>query len=324
MAQTATALPGPDQPEPATHGPADLEPPILVDFFKKMLDELYDGVYFVDTRRRILYWNDGAERISGHAASEVVGSFCFDNILDHTDPTGCHLCQDRCPLVASIQTRSQHCKRVFLRHKNGGRVPVEVRTSPVTDDCGRVVGAVEIFRDAGVDLALESAYRSARELAERDPLTGLANRHSLTAFVTEQVMLCRHSGRRFSVIMVDLDHFKEINDSLGHPAGDTVLVGIARLLLSACRDTDLAGHYGGDEFLVLLPNTGLDFATAIAERIRAGIMDSSRSGNASLPGLSASIGVAETTPADSWDSLIARADAALYRAKHQGRNCVRS
>ena len=96
---------------------------------------------------------------------------------------------------------------------------------------GRTVGAVEIFRDAGSDLALESAYSSARELAQKDPLTGLANRRSLTSFVSEQLMLFCRSGRRFSVIMVDLDHFKAVNDTFGHTAGDRVLAEIAQVLL---------------------------------------------------------------------------------------------
>ena len=85
--------------------------PILDDFFKKMLDELHDGVYFADTDRRILYWNTAAERLSGYAAADVVGSLCHDNILDHTDSAGCHLCRERCPLVAAIETGKQVCKR---------------------------------------------------------------------------------------------------------------------------------------------------------------------------------------------------------------------
>ena len=210
-----------------------------------MLDELYDGVYFVDTDRRILYWNAAAERLSGYAASEVVGSLCHDNILDHTDSAGCHLCHERCPLVATIETGKQLCKRVFLRHKEGNRIAVEVRVSPVMDERGRTIGAVEIFRDAGSDLALESAYSSARELAQKDPLTGLANRRSLASFVSEQLMLFCRSGRRFSVIMVDLDHFKAVNDTFGHTAGDRVLAEVAQVLLESSREMDLAGRMAG-------------------------------------------------------------------------------
>ena len=296
--------------------------PILDDFFKKMLDELYDGVYFVDTDRRILYWNAAAERISGYAASEVVGSLCHDNILDHTDSAGCHLCHERCPLVATIQTRKQLCKRVFLKHKEGNRIAVEVRVSPVMDERGRSVGAVEIFRDASLDVALESAYCSARELAQKDPLTGLANRRSLTSFVTEQLLLFSHSGRRFSIIMVDLDRFKAVNDSFGHSAGDRVLAEVSDVLLESSRKMDLAGRHGGEEFMVVLPNTSLEQAATIAERIRAEIEGRNWGASIGISALTASLGVAASCPGDDWDSLISRADAALYEAKEHGRNRV--
>jgi diguanylate cyclase (GGDEF)-like protein/PAS domain S-box-containing protein len=294
--------------------------PILDGFFKKMLDELYDGVYFVNVERRILYWNAAAERLSGYAASEVVGSLCFDNILDHTDSAGCHLCHECCPLAATIETRKQLCKRVFLRHKEGNRIAVEVRVSPVMDERGRTIGAVEIFRDAGSDLALESAYRSARELAQKDPLTGLANRRSLASFVSEQLMLFCRSGRRFSVIMVDLDHFKAVNDTFGHTAGDRVLAEVAQVLLESSREMDLAGRYGGEEFVVVLPNTSLEQAASIAERIRAEIQGRNWGAEIGIPALTASLGVADSCPGDDWDSLISRADAALYDAKQHGRN----
>ncbi len=296
--------------------------PILDGFFKKMLDELYDGVYFVNSERRILYWNAAAERLSGYAAAEVVGSLCFDNILDHTDAEGCHLCHERCPLAATMQSRKQLCKRVFLKHEEGNRIAVEVRVSPVMDERGRTIGAVEIFRDAGPDLALESAYRSARELAHKDPLTGLANRRSLSAFVSEQLALFCRSGRWFSVIMVDLDHFKAVNDTCGHSTGDRVLAKVAQVLLKSNREMDLAGRFGGEEFMVVLPNTSLDQAATIAERIRAQIEGRNCGAAPGIPAITASFGVADSCRGDDWESLISRADAALYEAKQQGRTRV--
>jgi len=124
---------GIDREHSRYHHASPDDAPILDGFFKKMLDELYDGVYFVNSERRILYWNAAAERLSGYTAAEVVGSLCFDNILDHTEAEGCHLCHERCPLAATMQSRKQLCKRVFLKHKEGNRIAVEVRVSPVMD-----------------------------------------------------------------------------------------------------------------------------------------------------------------------------------------------
>ena len=298
--------------------PANLdEIPVLDDFFKKMLDELYDGVYFVDTDRRILYWNGAAERLSGYAASEVVGSLCHDNILDHTDSRD-----------AICVTNAAHCSRQSRPANSFGRCLSETqkgksdrRGGPSLTGHGRSRshrGAVEIFRDASSDLALESAYSSARELAQKDPLTGLANRRSLASFVSEQLLLFCRSGRRFSVIMVDLDHFKAVNDTFGHTAGDRVLAEVAQVLLESSREMDLAGRYGGEEFVVVLPNTSLEQAASIAERIRAEIQGRNWGAEIGIPALTASLGVADPCSGDDWDSLISRADAALHDAKQHG------
>jgi len=104
---------GIDREHSRYHHASPDDAPILDGFFKKMLDELYDGVYFVNSERRILYWNAAAERLSGYTAAEVVGSLCFDNILDHTEAEGCHLCHERCPLAATMQSRKHSANVSF-------------------------------------------------------------------------------------------------------------------------------------------------------------------------------------------------------------------
>lgn len=115
-------------------------------FHKNLIDNLYDGVYFVDTNRKITYWNKGAERITGHPAEYMVGKFCNNNILDHVTDDGCHLCLEGCPLMATINDGLPREAEVHLRHADGYRVPILVRTTPIFDEYNRVVGAVEVFR----------------------------------------------------------------------------------------------------------------------------------------------------------------------------------
>jgi PAS domain S-box-containing protein len=98
-------------------------------FYKELMDNLYDGVYFVDTDRRITYWNKGAERLTDYQAERMIGSFCFDNLLNHVTETGKHLCQDGCPLTAALQNDRGVEAEVFLRHNDGHRVPVTVRVA---------------------------------------------------------------------------------------------------------------------------------------------------------------------------------------------------
>src|SRR5208283_429737 len=116
-------------------------------FHEKLLDGIFDGVYFVDVERKLTYWNRGAERLTGYSAGEAVGRPCYDNFLVHVDETGRALCLNGCPLHRTIGDGQAREAEVFLRHKLGHRISVYVRVAPITDQSGQIVGAVEIFSE---------------------------------------------------------------------------------------------------------------------------------------------------------------------------------
>ena len=307
---------GTSRPEPPWPG----EYPFGPVFFERLFENLYDGVYFVDRSRRILFWNKGAEQLTGYAREEVIGSCCQDNILDHVDAEGHHLCAEVCPLAATIADGQPKLARVFLRHKDGRRIAVDVHIMPLRNDRDEIIGGVEIFRDASSSIALESAYNRLRTLAEKDPLTGVANRRFLDSALAEQLLMLGRTGIPFSVVLIDIDHFKQVNDTWGHAAGDQALIRFARLLGTLCRGSDVAGRIGGEEFLVILPGMRLPAAAQVAERIRNAAPEATP--REVTTRLTASLGVAEAALGDTSERLLARADAALYRAKHGGRNRV--
>jgi diguanylate cyclase (GGDEF)-like protein len=170
---------------------------------------------------------------------------------------------------------------------------------------------------------LVTALETIKDMAARDDLTGVLNRRSLvTALRSEQERAERY-GTTFSVCVMDLDFFKRVNDSHGHSAGDAVLKKFAASASSCLRPTDTVGRYGGEEFVLLLPQTPIAGALVVAERIRA------RCGELTFDALTelhitVSIGVAEHAQGESWEGTIERADHALYRAKQNGRDCVRT
>jgi diguanylate cyclase (GGDEF)-like protein/PAS domain S-box-containing protein len=305
-------LPKAPMPDEIPFGPA---------FFERLLDNLYDGVYFVDRARRILFWNKGAEQLTGYTRDDVLGSRCQDQILDHVDGEGCHLCRDQCPLAATVEDGEPRAARVFLHHKDRRRIAIDVHVMPMRNDQGEIIGGVEVFRDASPSVALEHAYRRLRTLAERDPLTGAANRRSLDSTLAEQLQVLGRTGIPFSVIMIDIDHFKQINDTWGHTMGDLALVRFAHSLEAHCRGGDVAGRFGGEEFLVILPGAPLKVAARVAERVRKSVPKATPP-EVDMRKLTASFGVAEAALADTPETLLARADAALYRAKHSGRDRV--
>lgn len=166
--------------------------------------------------------------------------------------------------------------------------------------------------------------RQLAQLAARDPLTGLPNRRSTSETAAESLVRAEQSGQPLTAALIDLDHFKIINDRCGHAAGDRVLREFAQISREALRDTDTFGRWGGEEFLLLMPNTTLDIALGVVERLRARALTIKLPIEGSELKVSLSAGLA-TNESDvkSLDGLVARADAALYRAKQEGRNLVR-
>ncbi|MCA1906168.1 MAG: GGDEF domain-containing protein [Desulfarculus sp.] len=160
-------------------------------------------------------------------------------------------------------------------------------------------------------------------LASTDPLTGILNRRSLLLAGEREFLRASRYGRPLAVLAMDLDHFKQVNDRLGHAAGDRVLVALARVLQGQLRASDALGRVGGDEFIALLPETVLEGARRVAERLRQAADQELRQvlGGQDLA-LSLSVGISVSHPEDaSLDELLERADLALYEAKQSGRNC---
>lgn len=196
---------------------------------------------------------------------------------------------------------------------------LETGDSAVDEDTEQVLQALLSTAAA----ALESAHlhSASRELAEIDALTGLPNRRRFEADIEQEWDRCRRYGRPMSVVMVDLDHFKELNDTNGHLYGDEVLHGAARAMSDVLRTSDTAYRYGGEEFVVLLRETALDDALVVAERLRAAVEHVSLHGRSRV--VTASAGVAERASTMAHHTeLVAKADVALYEAKAAGRNRV--
>jgi diguanylate cyclase (GGDEF)-like protein len=178
-----------------------------------------------------------------------------------------------------------------------------------------------------LEARLREVNRALKHASLHDALTGLVNRRHLLEHMGAEAARRAREPRPFSLALFDVDHFKKVNDTYGHEAGDRVLKAVAGLLSGEngrLRAADLGGRWGGEEFLILMPETGLGEAMVLAERLRAGIAGHAMDDNGAAFRVTASFGVAEGLAGESFDDAIRRADAALYRAKHNGRNRVES
>jgi len=294
---------------------------ISSDFYATLLDNLYDGVYFVDRERRITLWNKAAERITGFTRAEVLGKRCADNLLRHVDERGNSLCEGACPLSHTLGDGQQRSTSVFLHHKNGHRVPVAIGVAPITGKQQNIIGAVEIFRDNSATVAALEHLKELEDLAYLDTLTKIANRTYLENFIVSKFNEFRRLGWSFGVIFVDVDRFKLVNDTHGHQTGDVVLKMVAQTLLKNCRSFDLVGRWGGEEFICIISKLkGADQLMATAERLRVLV----ESAWVSLPDSSLhvtiSLGATLARLQDTPETLIHRADGLMYRSKTEGRN----
>ncbi len=165
---------------------------------------------------------------------------------------------------------------------------------------------------------LHDQHQATRDLSLRDPLTSLHNRYYLMEQVPVMIEQAKNSGKPLSMLVIDVDHFKKVNDTHGHSTGDAVLVGIAETLRSLIRNNMLLVRYGGEEFVMLFPGTNLLQASVGAEHIRSRIEALNPGG---IP-VTASFGAAEWKPGESFDQLFRRADECVYKAKAAGRNQV--
>lgn len=289
-------------------------------FYRQLLDNIHDGVYFVDLNRTIIFWNKGAERITGFTADEVLGSGCRDNILVHVDEHGNELCSSACPLLMSATGGTPGNASVYLHHKDGHRVAVSVHASPVRDQAGAVIGAIETFRESSAPVFDTLEFEELKRLALLDPLTETANRRYLEMKLQAELDKFNRYGIGVGVIFVDVDYFKSFNDTYGHALGDDVLRMIARTLQNNIRSSDLVGRWGGEEFLVIVPHADAARLEQLAEKLRHLVANSFIIHHDQRLSATISLGAAIATPQERPEQLLERADRMLYQAKHAGRN----
>ncbi|MGE5461874.1 MAG: diguanylate cyclase [Syntrophothermus sp.] len=298
--------------------------PYEKDFYKNIIDNLYDGVYFVDRDRVVTYWNKGAERITGYSAEQTLGRRCRDNLLNHVTANGLSLCQDHCPLAAVMQDGKDREAEVYLHHADGHRVPVIVRGSALRDEQGNIIGAVESFSNNSNLIGTRRRLRDLRQAALTDPLTGIGNRRHVEGRLSATLAEFKSSARLAGLLFMDVDRFKQFNDTYGHNTGDKVLRMVAQTARHALRATDTLGRWGSEEFIAILHDANHDSAVRmVAEKIRALVEQSHLDVDGETPlAVTLSIGGTLIQPEDTFDSFVGRADQLMYRSKQAGRNRV--
>ncbi|EON92119.1 diguanylate cyclase [Marinobacter lipolyticus SM19] len=269
-----------------------------------------------DEHWTVLFASEGCQVLTGYAPDELVDNrvASYASLIDpeSTDEVSR-------AVEASVAKDEPFSIEYALRRKDGQTIWVWERGRCIDDDGDLVLEGIVL--DISDRKALEEELS---ELATNDPLTGLNNRREMTHLLEEEVARATRYGREVAFLWIDFDHFKEINDSFGHAAGDAVLRNVSHLLVDGIRTVDSVGRFGGEEFVILLPEMGVEEAREAAERLRQRVHETPipLDTGETVP-LTISIGIAVFPQhGRSPEALCAAADKAMYRAKQFGRNCV--
>lgn len=285
------------------------------------LKNAFEGVYIVDVNRKFLYWNDSAEAISGYSSAEIVGRYCNSNILMHTNEQGTYLCIADCPLVVSIRKNLVVEASVYLKHKNGFRIPIVVRTVPISDH-GVVIGAIEFFQVQADRMTNLYNLEKLRSLALTDSLSDLPNRYYIETLLHSKISEHAIFPVSFGIVFFDLDCFKALNDRYGHEAGDLVLKNVSKTFSHNISNADHIGRWGGDEFVGVCVCPDTEALKTVAEKMRILVENTSTQfGDITLQ-ITLSAGATLYREGETDRQLIARADELLYQSKKNGRNRV--
>ena len=285
------------------------------DVLNIVLDHITQGMVVVGPDYRMLAFNRYFEELFQLSPGTVEVGVDFRDILKiWAKETG----QDQKMLDYAI---SQLMEPNTFEFEFSQMVKGEVRWCLLTHNPLPGKGFVRTFTDITQRKALEATLI---KLSSEDPLTGLLNRRTFLEFLEEEIKRGLRYEHPLSILMMDLDYFKKINDQWGHPVGDEVLRRFAEKCRSVMRDNDRLGRFGGEEFMMVLPETGMSDAALVAERIREVTTKLGIKVNSDHEEIvvTVSIGVTAAYADDSIDRLIARADGALYEAKNTGRNRV--
>jgi diguanylate cyclase (GGDEF)-like protein/PAS domain S-box-containing protein len=301
-----------------TETPSDPAPSL---FEKKLIDNMHDGVVFVDSQSTILLWNTGVERLTGVSSAAACGRTFLPNLMDMCNGREQRISNDDCPVAHAVATGVQWLGRVSVMGRQGHHVAVDLHAIPVRSNDGAIHGATVLLHDVSSETSLEEKCQALHAQVAKDPMTQVANRAEFDRMLNNFVAAHQESNLPCSLIMSDLDHFKAINDTHGHQAGDMAIITFASLLKSMCRSGDLVARYGGEEFAILCADCTNAAAARKAEAIRQALADVKHTclGNESF---TASFGVTELQTGDTPETMLRRADRALLQAKDQGRNQV--
>jgi diguanylate cyclase (GGDEF)-like protein/PAS domain S-box-containing protein len=294
---------------PSKSSMPDLQDP---EIFRMVLDSLQTGVYVADRQGKILFWNQGAERLTGHKRHDVVGHSCRDNILVNCNDQGCVACGATCPFTRSLHEGKPQEARMQLQHKEGHPVHVLMRIAPIRDPRGSIIGIAESF-----DEQKFASNRNQHTLAAHgcmDETTGLPN-HEYTQFhLSENLATFARYHLPFGILAIRVDRLDDLRAAYGRQASAAILRVVAQTMRSAFRPSDFVGRWTDDQFVAILINCPDSGVQQTWERIRKMVTCAGLQWWGDKLSVTTSVGYGSAQTGDTIDSLLNRAQVSLQQS----------
>ena len=292
------------------------------EFFVAVLEGLRTGVYVVDHDSKIVFWNDGAERITGHLRQEMMGRSCSDNFLGQADGEQTDLTGELSPINVTMRDGKKVEAQVSLRHKDGYRVPVRLWTFPIRGDHGAVVAVAESFEES---ISIAEWERRQTKLANYgclDEASGVLNHGMMQSHLREALGTFAEHPVPFSILCMEIDNLAGIQSRDGPGAVASVLRIVAQTLENSLRPTDFLGRWQENQFLAILMECSATEIVRAAERLRQMVSSSKVEWWGDQVQVTISLGGTAVAVGDAIESFVLRAEEALRDSVAQGGNCV--
>jgi diguanylate cyclase (GGDEF)-like protein/PAS domain S-box-containing protein len=279
--------------------------------FRTILDSLQTGVYMVDRERRILFWNEGAEKITGYHRHEVLGRFCRENILLHCNDERCRLCGAACPFTQTMHDGKAREARIQLRHKQGHRIPVRGWIVSIRDTHGSILGVAESFDEQRFTFGRNRHQHNLAVYGCLDETTGTPNQGFTQFHLRETLASFAAYHLPFGVMRIEVDQLGHFRAAYGREAESAILRVVAETIRKSLRPNDFLGCWAADQFLVILTDCTLADLKTSYERIRKVVSCAGLLWWGDELSVTVSAGLTTAQLEDTLDSLMTRAQQAL-------------
>ena len=291
-------------------------------FTNTLLNQINEGVCCVDRDRRIVLWNKGAEATTCIEQSEVLGKQCPEDVVLLMDHEGNSIDPEKCPINATLKDGMIRSAELYIRHKDGYRLPVFLRVIPVFKEDGEIIGAAEVFTDTSPKVTIPLNVNELERMALIDTETGITSRKYLEMHLAARLDEFQKYNLPFGLIYADVDHYNKILERYGRFNAAKVLRMIARTVHKNIRYFDVVGRWDMEEFMIVLLNLDETRLDNVSNKLRLLVAESYISVETGVLSATISMGACLAQRYDTIETLVKRAEQLMMHSKWRGRNKV--